>query len=89
MNVLFSARRTLNRGHPGKEYVGKMVLHADSKSLWSWGSIRGGGFGVWDLGRGRACEGEGELKRERERVHVRGRGSVSCEGERERVRSLF
>ena len=53
------------------------------------GSIRGGGFGVWDLGRGRACEGEGELKRERERVHVRGRGSVSCEGERERVRSLF
>ena len=53
------------------------------------GSIRGGGFGVWDLGRGRACEGEGELKRERERVHVRVRGSVSCEGERERVRSLF
>ena len=53
------------------------------------GSIRGGGFGVWDLGRGRACEGEGELKRERERVHVRGRGSGSCEGERERIRSLF
>ena len=50
------------------------------------GSIRGGGFGVWDLGRGRACEGE--LKRERERVHVRVRRSVSCEGERERVRSL-
>ena len=23
------------------------------------GSIRGGGFGVWDLERGRACEGEG------------------------------
>ena len=69
--------------------MGKMVLHADSKSLWSWGSIRGGGFGVWDLGRGRACEREGELKRERERVHVRVRGSVSCEGERERVRSLF
>ena len=53
------------------------------------GSIWGGGFRVWDLGRGRACEGEGELKRERERVHVRVRGSVSCEGERERVRSLF
>ena len=67
--------------------MGNMVLHADSKSLWSWGSIRGGGFGVWDLRRGRACEGEGELKRER--VHVRGRGSVSCEGEREMVRSLF
>ena len=48
------------------------------------GSIWCGRFGVWDLGRGRACEGEGELKRERERVHVRGRGSMSCEGEREK-----
>ena len=29
-------------------------------------SIWGGGFGVWDLGRGRAQEGEGESAREGE-----------------------
>jgi len=40
------------------------------------GSIRGGGFGVWDLGRGRACEGEGGHGE-----GVRGRGS----GVRDRV----
>ena len=33
------------------------------------GSIQGGGFGFWDSGRGRACEG------------VRGRGSGVREGE--------
>ena len=40
------------------------------------GSIRGAGFGLWDLGRGRACEGE--------RGHgegVRGRRSGVREGE--------
>ena len=40
------------------------------------GSIRGGGFGVWDLGRGRACEGEGGHGE-----GVRGRGSGVREGE--------
>ena len=44
------------------------------------GSIRGGGFGVWDLGRGRACEGEGGHGE-----GVRGRGSDVREGESERV----
>ena len=39
-------------------------------------SIRGGGFGVWDLGRGRACEGEGGHGE-----GVRGRGSGVREGE--------
>ena len=65
--------------------MGKMVLHADSKSLWSWGSIRGGGFGVWDLGRGRACEGEGGHG---EGVRVRGsgvrEGESADEGERKK-----
>ena len=40
------------------------------------GSIWGGGFGVWDLGRGRACEGEGGHGE-----GVRGRGSGVREGE--------
>ena len=40
------------------------------------GSIRGGRFGVWDLGRGRACEGEGGHGE-----GVRGRGSGVREGE--------
>ena len=42
------------------------------------GSIRGGGFGVWDLGRGRACEGEGGHG---EGVRGRGSGSGVREGE--------
>ena len=42
------------------------------------GSIRGGGFGVWDLGRGRACEGEGGHG---DGVRWRGSGSGVREGE--------
>ena len=56
--------------------MGKMVLHADSKSPWSWDR-----FGVGDLefeiwGRGRVCEGEGGHSE-----GVRGRGSGVREGE--------
>ena len=40
------------------------------------GSIRGGGFGFWDVGRGRACEREGGYGE-----GVRGRGSGVREGE--------
>ena len=40
------------------------------------GSIRSGGFGFWDLGRGRACEREGGHGE-----GVRGRGSGVREGE--------
>ena len=41
--------------------MGKMALHTDSKSLWSWDR-----FGVGDLEFGIWGEGEGELVRERE-----------------------
>ena len=45
--------------HPWEELAGKMALHADSKSPWSWDRFRVGDleFGIW---------GEGELVRERE-----------------------
>ena len=56
--------------------MGKMALHADSKSSWSWDR-----FGVGDLEFG--IWGEGELVREvREREVM---GESESEGERERV----
>ena len=59
----FLRAKNLNRGHPGKEYVGKMALHADSKSPWSWDRFGVGDleFGIWGEGE---SAGEGERKKE-------------------------
>ena len=51
--------------------MGKMALHTDSKSLWSWDRFGVGDleFGIWEEGEGGHGEG------------VRGRGSGVREGE--------